>query len=118
MAGVKLAIEELPGRMGPSQEIKSSLFSPTLRSRGPLGPKLGPLEPRMGTLMLKIDYFRPDMGPPKQVNCLFSLIVDIERFQYLIGLIENGSPGSERVVKFHPAPSPLPLAARLCETCI
>ena len=54
--------------------------------------------------MLKIDHCRPDMGPPKHVNCLFSLNFKSERLQYLTVRIKNWPPESERVVKSHPFP--------------
>ena len=96
---------------GPLPKRKTGRFSPTLPLRASLGPRLGPLEPRIGPLRLKIDHPRPDMGPPKHVNCLFSLNFGSERLQYLIVQFENGSPGSERGrMKFHPFPLAPPLA--------
>ena len=58
--GVKIAMEEPPGPVDPSQKMKTSRFSPTSLSRGHFGPTLGPLEPGwMGPRRLKIDPCRP-----------------------------------------------------------
>ena len=57
---------------------------------------MGPLEPRMGPMGLEIVTCRPDMGLPKQVNCLFSLNFDSERSQSLMVRIKNGPLGLER----------------------
>ena len=100
--GGEISHGRAPWSSGPLPEMITSRVSPTLLSRGPSGAKLGPLQPRMGPLRLWIEPCRPDMGPPKRVNCLFSLNFDSERSQYLVVRIENGPPESERGVKFRP----------------
>ena len=40
-----------------------------------------------------MDPCRPDMGPPKHVNCFYSLNCYSEMLQYLTVPIENGLPG-------------------------
>ena len=92
-------------------------FSPTLLSRGPLGPMMGTFEPGIGPVRLKIDPCRPHEDPPEHVNCLFSLNFDSERLQYIIVRIEKGPLGSERGgVKFHPFP-PTGCATAFMKSC-
>ena len=86
--------------------METSRFSPILLSRGPSWGYIGPFRAWDWPLRLKIDPCRPDTGPPEHVNCLFSLNIDSERFQYLIVRIENGPPGSERGWYFTPFTPP------------
>ena len=82
VTGVKFAMEGPPVGRVPSQNMKTSRFSPILLLMDPLGHGLGPLEPRIGPLRLKIDPCRPDMAP-KALKLLFSLNFSCEMFQYL-----------------------------------
>ena len=92
MTGVKLVVEGPPLRVGPLPKCKIIRFSPLYFRGVPLGHRLGPLDPRIGPLRLKNDPWRPDMGPLRHVNGLFSLNFDIEKLQYSIVRIENGPP--------------------------
>ena len=96
MTGAKLVIEDPPDQVGPLPEIKT-IFSPTLLSRAPFGPRLGPLDPRMGPWGLTLTLVAPTWA--------FQSIIFIDFGQWkaalLSSLTRKWAPRIGEGVKFH-----------------